>query len=91
MKHFCRICLTLVFSSAIFAAAANIPRSILPDNVLICQANAGCFDKILFGRSYKVLSTPRFTVMVSVSNEGSYTRADISISQQYGAAFESES
>jgi hypothetical protein len=84
MKHFRRIFLTLAFSSATFAVAANIPRSILPDNVVICQANAGCFDKTLFGRSYKVLSTSRFTVMVSVSKEGSYTRADISISNNTG-------
>jgi hypothetical protein len=34
----------------------------------------------MFGRSYKVIDTAKFTVMVSISNEGAYTRADVSIS-----------
>ena len=45
----------------------------------VCEPNAGCVNQTLFGRSYKVITTPRFTVMVSISNEGVYTRADVSI------------
>ena len=47
--------------------------------LFVCEPSAGCVNKTLFGRSYKVITTPRFTVMVSISNEGGYTRADVSI------------
>src|ERR1700750_1834952 len=69
-------------SSAGFSVAASIPsvqKTILPDNVVRCEPSAGCINKTLFGRSYKVIDTPRFTVMVSISHEGVYTRADVSI------------
>jgi hypothetical protein len=33
----------------------------------------------MFGRNYKVIETAKFTVMVSISNEGAYTRADVSV------------
>jgi hypothetical protein len=75
-----RISLLAVLGSATFCFAASIPKTILPDNVVVCEPSAGCVNKTLFGRSYKVISTPRFTVMVSVSQEGAYTRADVSVS-----------
>ena len=59
--------------------AASVPKTILPDNVITCQPNANCFSKALYGRTYRVLNTPRFTVMVAISREGPYTRADVSI------------
>jgi hypothetical protein len=69
--------------SATFSVASSIPqnaqKTILPDNVIRCEPSAGCINKTLFGRSYKVIDTPRFTVMVSISHEGVYTRADVSI------------
>lgn len=69
--------------SATFSVASSIPqntqKTILPDNVVRCEPSAGCVNKTLFGRSYKVIDTPRFTVMVSISHEGVYTRADVSI------------
>jgi hypothetical protein len=64
--------------SSTFCAAAKIPTN-LNDNVLTCGANARCSNKVMFGRTYKVIETAKFTVMVSISNEGSYTRADVSI------------
>ena len=84
MVSFQRIVLALFLSSAPFAVAATTPQSIVPDNIILCQANAGCVHKDLLGRSYQVLSTPRFIVMVSVSREGSYTRADVSVSNNTG-------
>ena len=84
MVSFQRIVLALFLSSAPFAVAATTPQSIVPDNIILCQANAGCVHKDLLGRNYQVLSTPRFTVMVSVSREGSYTRADVSVSNNTG-------
>jgi hypothetical protein len=68
--------------SATFSVAANIPKTILPDNVIRCEPNAGCVSKTLYGRSYKVINTPRFTVMVAISHEGIYTRADVSITNK---------
>jgi hypothetical protein len=59
--------------------AASVPKTILPDNIITCQPNANCFGKTLYGRNYRVINTPRFTVMVAISREGSYTRADVSI------------
>ena len=54
----------------------NVQKTILPDNVVRCEPSAGCINQTLFGRSYKVITTPRFTVMLSISNEGVYIRAD---------------
>jgi type IV secretory pathway VirB10-like protein len=60
--------------------AAKIPTNTnLNDNVLTCGTNARCSNKVMFGRTYKVIETAKFTVMVSISNEGAYTRADVSI------------
>jgi hypothetical protein len=77
-----KLSLAITISSATFSVAANIPKTvetILPDNIVRCEPNAGCINKTLYGRSYKVIATPRFTVMVSISREGGYTRADVSI------------
>jgi hypothetical protein len=73
--------LSLLFAliSPTFSFAASVPKTILHDNVITCQVNANCTNKTLFGRTYKVINTPRFTVMVAVSQEGAYTRADVSI------------
>jgi hypothetical protein len=53
--------------------------SIIPDNIVTCGQNARCSNKVMFGRNYKVIETVKFTVMVSISNESGYTRADVSI------------
>ena len=47
--------------------------------MVTCGQNARCSNKVMFGRNYKVIETAKFTVMVSISNEGAYTRADVSI------------
>ncbi len=73
-----------VLGSAAFSFASSIPKSVLPDNIVVCESSAGCVNKTLFGRTYKVITTPRFTVMVSVSQEGVYTRADVSITNNSG-------
>jgi hypothetical protein len=78
-----KLSLAATFGTATFSIAASIPKTvqktILPDNVVRFEPNAGCINQTLFGRSYKVINTPRFTVMVSISHEGVYTRADVSI------------
>jgi hypothetical protein len=84
MTLFRTICLLSILSSATFSFATSIPKSILPDNVVVCESSAGCVNETLFGRTYKVITTPRFTVMVSVSQEGVYTRADVSIANNSG-------
>ena len=67
--------------------AADLPKTVLPDNVILCQPASGCADQVFLGRNYKVLSTPRFVVMVSISNEGPYTRADVSIANNTALPF----
>lgn len=71
--------LVSLLSLAAFSSAADIPKTILPDNVVRCEPDTGCINQTLDGRSYKVLATPRFTVMVAISQQGIYTRADINI------------
>jgi hypothetical protein len=71
--------LVSLLSLATLSGAANIPKTILPDNVVRCEPDTGCVSQTLDGRDYKVLATPRFTVMVAISHEGIYTRADINI------------
>jgi hypothetical protein len=71
------LALVLAGTSA-FSIAAKIPTN-LNDNVLTCGTNARCSNKVMFGRTYKVIETDKFTVMVSISKEGAYTRADVSI------------
>jgi hypothetical protein len=65
-----------IFTSTTFCFAANLPRNV---NVIVCQPNTGCIHHSIFGHDYKIISTDRFTVMVFLSNEGPYTRADVSI------------
>jgi hypothetical protein len=68
--------LASIFTSTTLSLAANLPRNA---NVVVCEPNAGCIHHTIFGHDYKILSTDRFTVMVFLSNEGRYTRADVSI------------
>jgi hypothetical protein len=68
--------LASIFTSTTLSLAANLPRNA---NVVVCQPNAGCIHHTIFGHDYKILNTDRFTVMVFLSNEGRYTRADVSI------------
>lgn len=79
MTHSRKLSLLFVLTSPTLSFAASVPKTILPDNVITCQVNANCTNKALYGRLYKVINTPRFTVMVAISQEGSYTRADVSI------------
>jgi hypothetical protein len=65
-----------IFTSTTISLAANLPRNA---NVVVCQPNAGCIHHTIFGHDYKILSTDRFAVMVFLSTEGRYTRADVSI------------
>ena len=65
-----------ILSTTTFSFAANLPRN---PNIVICQPNAGCIHHTIFGHDYKMLSTDRFSVMVFLSTEGRYTRADVSI------------
>ena len=74
-----KLSLAAIFTPAAFSVAASIPKTILPDNVIRCEPDTGCLSAIVNGHNYKVLNTPRFTVMVAVSHEGIYTRADVSI------------
>jgi hypothetical protein len=75
-----KLSLAATIGSAICSFAASLPnKTILPDNVVRCEPSSGCINKTIDGRNYNVLTTPRFTVMVAVSHEGIYTRADVSI------------
>jgi hypothetical protein len=76
------------FAPISFAASISkdVSKTIQPDNVLICESTAACQTKILFGRNYKVISNPRFTVMVAISHQGNYTRADVSITNHTDTA-----
>jgi hypothetical protein len=65
-----------IFTSTTLSLAASLPRNA---NIVICQPNAGCIHHTIFGHDYKILSTDRFAVMVFLSTEGRYTRADVSI------------
>jgi hypothetical protein len=82
-----RASLVCILGCATFSTASDVPKSILPDNIILCAPEAGCTSQILFGRHYKVLSSSRFTVMVSISQTGPYTRADISIANNSGYPF----
>ena len=74
-----KLSLAAIFTPAACSFAASIPKTILPDNVIRCEPDTGCLSATVNGHNYKVLNTPRFTVMVAVSHEGIYTRADVSI------------
>ena len=72
-----RIAITAsIVASTTLSLAADLPRNA---NVVVCQLNAGCIHHTIFGHDYKILNTGRFTVMVFLSSEGRYTRADLSI------------
>ncbi len=75
---------TLSFAAGV---SKNVAKTIQPDNIVLCESNVSCETKTLHGRSYKVITMPRFTVMVSISNEGVYTRADVSIVNHTDAPF----
>jgi hypothetical protein len=74
--------LVAILSSTTFSLATDLSKTILPDNVIRCEPDAGCVSKTINGRTYKVITTPRFTVMVAISHEGIYTRADVSIANK---------
>jgi hypothetical protein len=74
-----------IVTTTTLSLAANLPRSTPSYNVVVCQPNAGCIHHTIFGHDYKILSTDRFAVMVFLSNEGRYTRADVSITNLTGA------
>ncbi len=76
--------LACVLCSSVALHASDVSKSLAADNVVQCQLNTGCFSKSLLGRVYRVIQTPRFTVMVSISREGEYTRADLSILNSSG-------
>jgi hypothetical protein len=82
-----RASLVCILGCATFSTASDVPKPILPDNVILCAPEAGCTNQTLFGRHYKVLSSSRFTVMVSISQTGPYTRADVSIANNSGYPF----
>jgi hypothetical protein len=65
-----------IVSSATLAFAADVPRNL---NVVVCQPNPHCIHHTIFGHDYRLLNTDRFSVMVFLSIEGRYTRADVSI------------
>jgi hypothetical protein len=67
-----------ILSTTTFSLAADQPRNV-SYNVVVCQPNARCIHHTIFGHDYKLLSNDRFAVMVYLSNEGRYTRADVSI------------
>jgi hypothetical protein len=71
------LALVLAGTSA-FSNAAKIPTN-LNDNVLTCGTNAQCSNKVMFGGRIRWIETAKFTVMASISKEGAYTRADVSI------------
>ncbi len=81
MTNLQKLSFAAIFASATLTFAASVSKdpqkTIQPDNVILCETT--CETKTLYGRKYKVIDTPRFTVMVSISNEGIYTRADVSI------------
>lgn len=72
------VCASIVASSTL-SFAADQPRNVIPYNVVVCQLHTRCIHHTIFGHDYKILSTDRLAVMVSLSNEGRYTRADVSI------------
>ncbi|HXC95049.1 MAG TPA: hypothetical protein VNU92_05075 [Edaphobacter sp.] len=81
MTNLQKLCFATIFASGTLTFAASVPKdpqkTIQPENVILCESS--CETKTLYGRKYKVIDTPRYTVMVSLSKEGIYTRADVSI------------
>jgi hypothetical protein len=80
MTPLCKAVFASILATTTFSLAANLPRNLSRNaNTVICQPNAGCIHHTIFGHDYKMLSTDRFSVMVFLSTEGRYTRADVSI------------
>ena len=86
-----KLSLAATIGSTSLSLAAGITkdpaRTIQPDNIVLCESNVPCQTKTLYGRNYKVIAMPRFTVMVAISHEGNYTRADVSITNHTDAPF----
>jgi hypothetical protein len=76
MTPFRTTVLASIFTSTTLSLAASLPRN---PNVVVCEPHSGCIHHTIFGHDYKVLSTDRLSVMVFLSSEGRYTRADVSI------------
>ena len=68
--------LASIFTTTTLSLAASLPRN---TNVVVCEPNSGCIHHTIFGHDYKILTTDRLSVMVFLSSEGRYTRADLSI------------
>jgi hypothetical protein len=73
--------LASLVSSATLSFAADTSHNV---NVVVCQPNH-CIHHTIFGHDYRLLNSDRFAVMVSLSNEGRYTRADVSITNLTGS------
>jgi hypothetical protein len=71
-----KVAFASILSTTTFSLAADLPRNA---NIVICRPNTGCIHHTIFGHDYKILSTDRFSVMVFLSTEGRYTRADVNI------------
>ena len=76
MTPLCKAAFASILSATTVSLAANLPRN---PNIVICRPSAGCIHHTIFGHDYKMLSTNRLSVMVFLSTEGSYTRADVNI------------
>ncbi|MGD0442792.1 MAG: hypothetical protein ABSA39_02540 [Edaphobacter sp.] len=86
-----KLSLAATIGSATLSFAAGISKDtskiIQPDNIIVCESSAACETKTIHGRIYKVINTPRLTIMVAVSHEGNYTRADVSVINHTDAPF----
>jgi hypothetical protein len=86
-----KLSLAATIGSATFSLAAGFHKDtskiIQPDNIIVCESSAACETKHLHGRIYNIINTPRLTVMVAVSHEGNYTRADVSVINHTDAPF----
>ncbi len=71
---------TAVFGAALSKAAQG--------TIHTCQGWSGCTNETIDGRVYKVLRTAEMVVKVSMSTEGEYTRADVSITNNSSAQLE---
>ncbi len=60
---------------AFAAEIAKGPQS----STVTCQAGPECTTEVIDGRAYQVLRSAELVVKVSISTEGEYTRADVSI------------
>ena len=67
-----------LLSASTLALAATVPS--VESATVTCQDSSTCRSETIDGRLYRVIETPRMVVRVSLSTEGDYTRADVSIS-----------